>query len=68
MLKSIVGMLESILTPQMSILLGLGWTQKPLKGKKYGVGERARGSIPGSAPLSCVILCKSLALSELLLI
>lgn len=67
-LESIVGMLESILTPQMSILLGLGWTQKTLTGKKYGVGERALASSPGSAPLSCVILCKSLALSELLLI
>lgn len=67
-LESIAGMLESILTPQMSILLGLDWTQKTLMGKKYGVGERALGSSPDSAPLSCVTLCKSLALSELLLI
>lgn len=68
MLESIVGMLESILAPQMSILLGLGWTQKTLTGKEYGVGERALGSSPSLAPLSCVILCKSLALSDLLLI
>lgn len=29
------------------------------------MGERALGSSPGSAPSCCVILCKSLALSEL---